>query len=123
MLPGLVGLIPGRTGASSRRTWVSARGPGPAPTSIDNIVSIVLVIIRLFVLRTRERAIAGVETRIRSHHDAPGGVNTLSRYAQWATSAPGGGALAVGAATTCVCCVGQLDGRDLGTFEARLMHA
>ncbi len=123
MLPGLVGLIPGGTGASSRRKWVSARGPGPAPTSIDNIVSIVLVIIRFLPCEPENDPITGVETRIRSHHDAPGDVNTLSRYAQRAASAPGSDGLAVGAATTCVCCVGQLDALDLGTFEARLTHA
>lgn len=45
MLPGDRGLIPGRTGAFSGRTWVAARGPGVAPTSVGHIAGSVIVVI------------------------------------------------------------------------------
>ena len=68
MLPGLVGLIPGLTGASSKRTWVSTRGPGLAALSIDHIDGVVIVVIiricslpNLTRLRTEDRALTGVQ--------------------------------------------------------------
>jgi hypothetical protein len=44
MLLGVRGLIPGRTGAFSGRTWLSGRGPGLAPTSVDRILGIVIIV-------------------------------------------------------------------------------
>jgi hypothetical protein len=83
-----------------RRTWVSPRGPGLGPTSVDHILGIVMiVIIRIFPvpnLRAVDGAFTGVELGSAPHHDVPDdGANMLSRYAQRAASAPVGDGLVV----------------------------
>lgn len=76
MVLGVRGLIPGRTGAFSGRTWVSARGPGLAPASVDHIPDSVIVvtirIVSLANLRTEDRASQALSSD-RSHHDVPAG--------------------------------------------------
>jgi hypothetical protein len=72
---------------------------------------------------TEERRVLKRWAQIHSHHKVPDGANMLSRYAQRAASGPVSDGLVARSAMTRVCCVGQHDGRNPGTFEARLTHA
>ena len=99
MVLGVRGLIPGRTGAFSGRTWVSARGPSLAPASVDHIPDTVIVvtiqILSLPNLRTEDRPSQAFELD-RSHHDVPAGAANAVPMCTVRRSPPAGDGPVVG---------------------------